>query len=250
MNKKLLCICLLGLLSQISFAQSLVKDTAIGFPFFGIGMAVHLPAGDMADRFGTNATVQSNFSYKFKSGFTLTANGAFLFGTQINEGNILKNISTSDGEIIGNDGRISQIRLFERGYFACIDAGKIFSFNKPNPNSGIWVTLGAGFIQHKIRIENIGNTVYGLDKDYVKGYDRLTNGLILHQFVGYVYFGNKRLINFFAGLEGIQGFTQNRRSYNFDTMSVDDKKRFDVLIGIKAGWILPLYTKPDKFYYN
>ncbi|HNR21250.1 MAG TPA: hypothetical protein PKN75_08980 [Bacteroidia bacterium] len=250
MNKKILCICLMVFMSCFVFAQALVKDTAIGFPFFGIGMAVHLPGADMADRFGTNAAVHSNFSYKFKSGFTLTTNGGFLFGTQINEGNILKNISTSDGEIIGNDGRISQIRLFERGYFACIDAGKIFSSKKPNPNSGIWVTMGAGFIQHKIRIENIGNAVYGLDKDYVKGYDRLTNGLMLHQFVGYVYFGNKRLINFFAGVEGIQGFTQNRRSYNFDTMIADDKKRFDLLIGIKAGWILPLYTKPDKFYYN
>lgn len=248
--KKLIAFCLISLFFNPGYSQALVKDTAIGFSFFGIGMAVHLPAADMANRFGSNAAAHSNFSYKFKSGFTLTANGGFLFGNTINEGNILRGISTSDGEIIGNDGRISQIRLFERGYFTCIDAGKIFSLKKPNPNSGIWITLGAGFIQHKIRIENIGNAVYGLDKEYVKGYDRLTNGLMLHQFVGYVYFGNKRLVNFFAGIEGLQGFTQNRRSYNFDTMSTDSKKRLDVLIGIKAGWILPLYTKPDKFYYN
>lgn len=250
MKKIILGFILTFLFCSGTNGQALVKDSAISFPFITMGMSIHLPGGDMAKRFGTSAAAHTGFNYKFKSGITLSAHGGFIFGNQLNEGNVLKGISTTDGEIIGNDGRIAQIRFFERGYYAGIDAGKIFSFKKPNPNSGIWVTMGAGFIEHKIRIENIGNSVFGLSKEYRKGYDRLTNGFMLHQFVGYVYFGNKRLINFFGGIEGMQGFTQGRRDYNFDTMSKDNKKRFDFLIGFKAGWILPLYTKPDKFYYN
>jgi hypothetical protein len=237
-------------IGQLTLAQALVRDSAISFPFFGLGMSLHLPAADMADRFGINAAGNANVSYKLKNGITFSANGGFLFGNDIKDDNVLNTITTSDGYILGVDGRVSQVRLYERGYFANLAVGKIFSFKKPNPNSGIWVTLGAGFIQHKIRIENIGNYVYGLNDDYVKGYDHLTNGVMLNQFAGYVYFGNKRLVNFFAGLEFIEGFTAGRRSYNFDTRTKDDKSRLDILMGIKVGWILPLYTKPDKFYYN
>jgi hypothetical protein len=104
-------------------------------------------------------------------------------------------------------------------------------------------------LQHKIRIDT-RDDVPLLDKEYVKGYGRLSNGLSLTQFVGYIYCGNKRLINFIAGFEFTQGFTENRRSYNFDTMSKDETKRFDMLSGIKVGWFFPIYrTAATQFYY-
>lgn len=109
---------------------------------------------------------------------------------------------------------------------------------------------GAGLLQHKIRIETIGNTVPQLDKEYKKGYDRLSNGLSLHEMIGYYHFGNKHLINFYAGFEFIQAFTENRRSYNFDEMKKDETKRVDLLFGIRAGWMLPVYRRaPQKFYF-
>lgn len=235
---------------QLSFSQSLVKDSSLAFSFLGIGAGIHMPSADMAKRFGNNASAGGVFSLKNKKNYTLSITGAYMFGNKIYEEDILAPLATISGNVIGSDGRLAEVRFFERGYHAAVCIGKIFPFKKPNPNSGIWFTLGAGFIQHKIRIENIGNTVNGLSKEYRKGYDRLTNGIQLHEFLGYLFFSNKRLINFYAGFEFQQGFTQSRRDYNFDTMSKDDEKRIDILTGFKVGWILPFYNKPDKFYYN
>jgi hypothetical protein len=82
-------------------------------------------------------------------------------------------------------------------------------------------------------------------------YDRLTNGLCLSQFLGYTNFSNSRRINFYAGLEFMEGFTKNRRNYNFDTAMKDDASRLDFFLGFKLGWIIPLYKKvPKEYYYD
>jgi hypothetical protein len=48
----------------------------------------------------------------------------------------------------------------------------------------------------------------------------------------------------------MQGFTQNRRSYNFDEMKQDTEKRLDIFYGAKVSWILPLYKKAPKEFYT
>jgi hypothetical protein len=109
-----------------------------------------------------------------------------------------------------------------------------------------------GLFQHKIRIQDDPQVVVSsLAGDYKKGYDRLTNGLAITEFIGYQHFAKNRLINFYAGIELTQGFTQNRRDYNFDTFERDDAKRFDGLVGFKLGWVLPFYLSdnPDEIFY-
>ena len=106
-------------------------------------------------------------------------------------------------------------------------------------------------MQHKIRIEHQEHEIRFLEDDYLKGYDRLTNGLCLYQFAGYSLMSNNRLINFFVGVESYQGFTQGRRDLNFDTGLTDNAKRMDVLLGIRGGWVLHLYRRaPDEYYFD
>jgi len=176
--------------------------------------------------------------------------GGFLFGDKVTQPEILSTITTNSGQVIGIDGLFADVRLFQRGYQIAFTIGKIFSFQKPNPNSGIIVMGGPGFIQHKIKIEAIANTTPQLDGDYAKGYDHLTNGFQLHQFIGFIYFGNKKFLNFTGGFEFIQGFTENRRDFNFDTPGEKEGKRLDLYYGIKLAWALPFYKKqPDEFYF-
>ncbi|HKR03363.1 MAG TPA: hypothetical protein VJY62_01900 [Bacteroidia bacterium] len=233
------------------FSQGSIRDSAIAMHIVGIGYSFQVPGGDLADRFGNSSMVGLNYAYKLKSNFIFSLNGGYIFGGDLKEDAILTGIASEDGSILGNDGRFADIRLYERGHHISLTFGKVFRFKKPNPNSGIVLMAGPGFLQHKIRIETIGNTVPQLNKEYKKGYDRLTNGMEINESIAYYYFGNRYLVNFYFGFEFIQAFTQNRRNYNFDTMMQDDKKRVDLLFGIKAGWMLPIYRKaPNKYYFN
>ena len=242
--------CLLLLVPVILRAQGSIRDSAINMHIVSLGYSFQLPGGDLEDRFGWNSMLEAAYSYKFKSNIALSVNGGFLFGSEVKESDILSGIQNGDGLVLGNDGKFADVRLYERGYHISLTVGKLLTWGRPNHNSGIMLSAGPGFIQHKIRIETIGNTVPQLSKEYRKGYDRLTNGLGAHEMVGYYYLGNKYLINFFAGFEFMQVFTKNRRDFNFDTMSKDDDSRLDLLFGIRAGWMLPLYRKaPQKYYF-
>jgi hypothetical protein len=232
-------------------AQSSVKDSSINATLIGVGAGVYLPAGDLADRFGPNLTVHLSCGFKRANNWIYTFEGDYIFGSEIRQEDLFKNISTSDGFIIGSDGKFATVRTFERGYAITFNVARLITTGKPNKNTGFKVELGAGFMQHKIKIETVGNTVPYLDKEYRKGYDRLTNGMTLHQFVGYQYMSNKRTLNFFAGFDFFEAFTQNRRDYNYDEMRKDTAKRNDIMIGFKIGWILPLYKQaPSTYYYN
>jgi hypothetical protein len=118
-----------------------------------------------------------------------------------------------------------------------------------DPNSGLMLLAGTGFMQHKIFIKVKDNMVAALRKDYNKGYDRMTNGFSAVQFIGYMRMDKKRLHNFFAGIEIVEGWTKGRRSINFDTMTIDDNQRLDILYGIKLGWIIPFRKRMAKDYY-
>jgi hypothetical protein len=230
-------------------AQSSVKDSIIKCVLVSPSFSLQFPGGDMADRFGTNSTVGVSVAIKNKKNWTFSLEGNFIFGSQIKEASIFSNLTVDGGFIVGSDGLYADIRAFQRGYTVFGNVGKIIPYKGPNPNCGIYVQAGVGFLQHKIRIEDKKNAVPSLQGDYLQGYDRLTNGLALRQFIGYAYLGNKRLVNFFGGIEFVEGFTQGRRNFNYSTGLSDTGKRFDFLMGVKLGWIMPFYKQaPDKFY--
>jgi hypothetical protein len=222
-------------------AQVNVKDSSVNVTLIGVKYGYYLPAGDMLSRFGDNSMLQLSVDYKLKNYWTFGVNGSYLFGKTIKE-SLFDSIS-KENYFISSEGDFADVRLFERGFTVSAAVGRMFTPSKDRPNSGIVVSLGAGFIQHKIRIEVIGNNLPQLDKAYKKGYDRLSNGLLLSQNVGYLYLSNNRMVNFYFGLECMEGFTQSRRSFDFDRMEKDIKKRLDILYGAKVAWILPVYAK-------
>jgi hypothetical protein len=215
--------------------------------------AFQLPGADMHKRFGYNGNVGSGVWYKTKQNYLLGLDACFLFGNTINEDSIAYNVSTNEGWIIGNDGYPANLNFFERGFMTTAKVGKLFVLNPKQPNAGIVTMLGLGYMQHKIKIEDKNEVAYQFINDYVKGYDRLTSGLMLSQFIGYMYLDKRKRINFYIGAEFVQGFTKAQRQLNFDTFTNDTNyQRKDLLYGLKVGWILPLYTKSDEasYYYN
>lgn len=258
MKKYLVSIILMIFCSAyISPAQVNIKDSVISTSLLSISYSYQFPGGDLSKRFLSNSAIGGSYFFKTKSNWLIGADGFFMFRDTIKETGILDSISTKTGDIgdIGNlidgNGIYAQVFLYERGFYFGMKGGKLFPVFGPNKNSGIVILCGLGFLQHKIRIENPDNTAHQIKGDYKKGYDRLTNGLALSEFIGYMYLGNSRLVSFYAGFEFTQAWTQNRRSYNFDMMGPDKTKRFDLLSGFKIGWIIPLYKRsPEKYYYN
>lgn len=252
MKRFLLYLSLLSLfIAEQGFSQVSIKDSAISTSLIQATYSFQVPGGDLSKRFVSNNAIGLGFLYKTRKNWILGADGFFMFRDTIKETSILDSITTSDGNIIDGNGIFADVQLYERGFHMGLKAGKLIPVWGPNKNSGIILLGGVGLLQHKIRIENKDNTASQIIGDYKKGYDRLTNGLALSQFIGYMYLGNTKLVSFYAGVEIVEAFTQNRRSYNFDLMGPDNTKRMDMLYSIKVGWIIPLYKRsPDPFYYN
>ena len=237
-------------LVSISSAQN-VKDSSLFVPMVKLSYSLQGPGGDLVDRFGTNSNVGLNFTIKTTSHWIIGAGGSFIFGNRIKEKGILDNLKTSSGFIINQNGNPAEVRLFERGYTVSIYAGRQFHWLGINKNSGIFAYAGPVFLIHKIKIDDIGHQSPPLVDPYPKGYDRLTAGFGAQQFVGYLFLSSKKMLNFFVGCEFTEAFTKSQRSFDYDLMKQDTKKRIDVLQGIRIGWILPLYQKPaQEFYYH
>jgi hypothetical protein len=230
-----------------SFAQKNIRDS-ISFPMIGASFQFQLPGADMAKRFGYNFNVGGFFQWKLKSNWLFGVDGEFIFSDQVKD-NVLSNLMTDQGQIIGSEGVYATYSTYERGFLFSAKAGKILNVLGPNPNSGLLATFGAGILQHKIRIEMKDNDIPELKGDYMKGYDRLTNGIALTEFIGYINCSNSRLINFYAGFELTQAFTKSRRDWDFEMMMKDNSNRIDLLFGVKAGWFFPIYKHSVNTYY-
>jgi hypothetical protein len=201
---------------------------------------VQFPGNDLNQRFGSSFNVASQFEVLLtKSLWHAGVKGMFLFGNKVNE-DVISNLRTAEGDIIGNDRALADVTLRQRGMFTGAYVGKIFSFSEKQPHSGIKLSLGGGLMQHKVRVQDNTRTVTQITGEYAKGYDRLTNGPALYGFLGYQHLDPNRRLNFFAGVDYMLGFTKNKRAYNFNEQRRDDISRTDSLFGIRIGFILPI----------
>lgn len=207
--------------------------------------AYELTGGDLADRFGSFNSVGLETDWIFSSNWLLGVQGNFLFGSRVKE-DVLANLRTEEGLIISNNQFVADIQLRMRGWYVGGNIGKIIPLTANNPRAGLRLSLGGGWLQHKIRVQDeVDADVAALAGDYKKGYDRLTQGYALSQFIGYQLLSKNRRINFYAGLDFAQAFTKSQRSYDFDRMQRDTTNRLDLYYGLKLAWTLPFYIR-DK----
>ncbi len=229
-------------LTAINAQRNLPKD----FNAFNItaSFGTQIPKSDLAQRFGNILGVGGGVEYvKIPSGWSYSLYAQYFFGQDVYE-DVLAKIRTSDGNIIGETNSYADVALRMRGLYTGASVAKIFKLHDAgNRFGGIRLALGGGWLNHRIRIQdNTQGSVAQLDGSYTRGYDRFTSGLALTQFIGYQMISRDRTFNFFAGVEFTEGFTRNRRGYNFDTMLRDDRKRRDILYGVRVGWAIALFT--------
>ena len=240
------------LVPSFSWAQDNVRDSVVGITTVDLSYAFHEPDGDLADRFGNNSMLCMGVTRKNDDNWTVGGEIWFMFGGTLKpEADVLADFRTANGDVIGTTGLPSDIQMFQRGFAASLQFGKVFPLFGPNPNSGLWVKIGSGYLQHRILLDDSLEEVPLVLGDYKVGYDRLTGGIFFHQFVGYRHFSNDKRFNFYAGFDMNQGFGRSLRSWNYDERSVDTDRRYDGFYGLKFGFSLALYKQiPDEYYFN
>ncbi len=248
-------------------AQQNIRDSSITMMLLEVSYLGSTPGGDLSQRFGWTNQMGGQVGLKHKSNFYATLGANFLWGETVKEGDMINQMGfdylydLSDTAFVREigfidaNGNAERPSVFQRGLTVPLRIGKIFpklSFSrKENDNSGPFLELGVQFIQHYIKYEFKSEQIPWLTDDFLKGYDRLSNGLGAMQSIGYRYFSSNRYLNFFVAFDISQNFTQNRRALNFDTNTVENEQRFDVLTGFRVGWSLPIYkvASSSEYYY-
>lgn len=242
---------LLFCLGTRTYSQQSIADTTITIPYLSFSYQYFLPGGDLAERFGGANSVGLDFNVKLESNFELGVGGSYMFGNQVKIDSLLHGMRTSRGNILDDNGVISEVFFFQRGWDVGLTFSKIFSVLSPNPNSGLKLGIGAGYSQNWLRIENQENTIPQLSDEDKTYYDHKVGGIYIEEYIGYELFSNKGIANFTAGLNFRQAFNQQLRSYNIDQMAFISGNSLDLYFGIKIAWNILLYKRnASAYYYN
>jgi hypothetical protein len=241
--KKSLSIIFFLILGQMSFAQVRILPKSFHPVNANFTFGVQLPGADLAQRFGRSFAAGGGFEYaRIPSGWLVGVDGQFTFGQVVKE-DVLAKIRTADGNIISDINTYADVELRQRGYYIGGFGGRIFKLHDDgNHFGGIRATFGVGMMMHRIRIQDNQSNAPSLEAAYARGYDRYSMGLAMNQFIGYQMISRDRTFSFIAGFDFTEGFTKNRRGFNFDTGQRDDGTRFDVLAGFRVGWQLAIFT--------
>ncbi|HLP21451.1 MAG TPA: hypothetical protein VK174_14160 [Chitinophagales bacterium] len=211
------------------------------------------PFGNMRDRFGFNSLFGLHLAYKMKKNWIIGGEASFLYGSVVRENYILDNITLASGQLVGTTNALITPKLQEMGASVKITFGKLVPFSEKYPDAGLLFLTGFGFLSHKIAINVRSETLPQLNKTYRKGYDRLSNGPVLSQFIGGLFMARRKYVSAYAGIQFDVAFTQGRRPYDFYSMAPLHDKRIDMFLGIRVGWIIPVFftqaTEKEYYYY-
>lgn len=214
--------------------------------------AFQMPQADLAVRFSNFSQLGFGVSYKTHQNFLFGIQGGYQWGGYLKEDEVIRNISTSTGYVIDKDGGENALALSIRSSIFTAYVGKIMPLGRRNPNSGVLIKAGFGYLQHKIAFTNQSGQLPQLSKDYIPGYERLTGGLDLHAFLGYYHMSMRKAANFYGGVTFDYARTNPLRDYDYSIGRKEEGNRQDVMIGIKFAWIIPIFLKSkgqEEFYY-
>ncbi len=238
----LIAFCSMGTVGQNANSLKLL-DFKYGF---------HIPSGDMSERFGSNSDLGIGIhTVRIDQKLMFGIEGSLFFGNTVKE-DVLASLRTFDGGIIGIDGKSGDVYLKERGFYLGLNTGKIFSTSvHKNKLTGIRAQIGFGLLQHKIRVQDNSRSIVALEKKYLNGYDRLSNGPALHIGLGYHYQSPTNNLHFYIMSDLYASQTTSRRDIDYLTGEYLEQKRTDLLAGLNIGYVVIIsrVNKPEHIYY-
>ena len=133
-------------------------------------------------------------------------------------------------------GEQADVFLYERGWTVFAMAGKLLPVIGPNPNSGLVLKVGGGYMRHKVRVQTQKNVVPQLEDEYLEGYDRLSAGPAALGYVGYQHLEQQRADQLprRAGVDGGLHPGPARLQLRYGDLSIP-AAAMDLLTGIACG---------------
>jgi hypothetical protein len=235
--------------SLSSWAQRRVGNEVISTPMVGIHYTSIFPAGDLKNRYGYLNQLGLTAGYKDKSNLVYGIEGNFYFGNRVKNDSIFDFLKDNLGNIAEAEGQFAVVQVLSRGFNIHAHIGKIIPIFGSNPNSGLYISFGAGYSLFKYRIQTTYDFVPLLEADNRKNYDRQTIGFSLNQFIGYSLINASRPIHFYIGLYANQGFSTFTRSWFYDQGPAPQGLMYDNQWGIRSGWYIPIYKRKAKTIY-
>ena len=234
----LLCLIASGLSAQRLTGPG-TEDPGVLLAF---GYGPFSTAGDLGDRFGGGFSLSGSVNYLPGSArWDLGVMATYGFGNVVRE-DVLAGLRTDAGYLIGNQRAPADVALRQRHLFVGPRFGYTFSLGS-NRRAGLRSTTGLGYFYSRIRFqEDPVQYLPQIDPSRQAGYDRLTGGPALYQFVGYQQLSLDRRLNFFVGGELIYAATRHLRRYDVTLAAPSETGgRRDLVVGARIGLILPIY---------
>ncbi len=204
---------------------------------------IAIPAADLATRFGYNFDLGGGVAFLSRRGLYMGFDYDLLFGPQVKE-DVLENLRSADGAIVGGDQALAQVFLRERGHRAGVQFGYLLDRRETFDRRGIMVLAGIDYFSHRVRIVDDFDALVQVQPPFDRGYDRFTAGWGLRQGLRYMHLSDNRLVNFYVQAEVMEAFTTDLRGYAYRNAAPVTGRRLDVLFGLELGWIIPIYGSP------
>lgn len=239
-------ICLSGLVFVIGWSGSISSQThamnEVNTLSFSASFAYAFPVDRLSDRFGSGYQVAGMVEWmNWPGNWIMGLEGRYGYGADVRE-NVLAFLQDRDGEIVGRDLSLSNVFLSARLMTIGLYSGKLHSLSKENARSGIRWTIGLAHLRHWIKVNDEMRSLPQIEGDYGKGYDRLTAGYALTQFLGFQHVSLDRRLNIIVGFDLMEGFTRSQRDYDYQLQMGDKSTRMDMTIGFRAGIAVGLYS--------
>lgn len=220
-------------------------------PFLGLQFSYGFQSAqaDLNTRFGNHLALGSGLEYIIPSKkiiFGLQYH--FHYGSLVKE-DVLVDLRTSQNFIFGSLGGVADVQLRQRGFYSGLSAGYYQRF-KDN-GMAFSANIGVGLLQHKIRVQDNSRAADFLSGEYLKGYDRLSNGLAFYQSIRFQQLTPARRLNYHVALEVFEGFTKSRRDFDYASGTMMNEKRLDVILALRFCYYLPVISgkKPEEIFY-
>ena len=274
MNKRLIVIAILSLLTTVAQGQVKLSIDTLECHVVGFSAGLVLPAigsnsngmtgGSMGELYAPPYTdFGLEWNYKFKSNWLLTFDADLWFGSSSDN---LRNRSDRMSDIythsdygdyaIGWGGTDGVVIAYNRSIAARPGVAKIIPVLPKNPNSGILLKLSGGWFMQKTVFSQDPDRdpVPQLKGDYAKLRDHLRNGAILTESIGFVFMSNySTYINVKISFDISQCISWSSRPYTLDNyMGLNGKDNncyFDLIYGFRLTWMFPFTGKTTYDYY-